>query len=199
MKDDLDVLRVNPGDEITAVHHNLMVDAIGRRRLVGGPGVLVSQFDDHQLVRYTAPPAASVSTAWSPSLISAGSGDANPTGALAGVTFGQGLVNGIEPQIEGKNISDPACPPLLIQSYDQQFGDCLIYLQATLNISSHLISSATMIASATVPAWQAWTALKLIAVANQNGQITPVTYFNQGFAASNVKSNGLFQSWWWAI
>ncbi len=193
MKDDLDNLMVKPGDPVRAEDHNALVRAVGRRHLRGGPGVKVIQLDTVTLVSYDAP-SKDYYYPWMARWVPVPKSPGEYT-----FRFIAGLVNGLEPtDSEGNLLSEKDFT--LSPKFDTTSNDCLIYLQVIIDPARHNITDATMIATDKKPAWEPWTAYKLIAVANQKSMIiTPATYFNLGFKASNVKSTGIFTSWWWTI
>ena len=192
MNDDLDVLMVKSGDPILAKVHNDTVWAIRRRKLKGGKGVKVQQLDNCQIVSYHATPVV-ITTAWKPS------GDTTEDGK-PGVRLSQGLVNGIEPILGDykAKLSDPFAPVIPLD-FDQDTGDCGIYLKLTLAMDSWHISKATVIASVGVPDFKPFTAYKLLTIANKAGSFNQRSFRDLGFAASNRKSSGVFKSWWWAL
>lgn len=189
MIDDLTRLEVRPGDDIRAEDHNALVRAISRRTIRGGKGVMVKQYDDHTAISYLAPRMI-IRHAWKPTMSSS---DGKPA-----VNFARGLINGIEPTIDKKKISDPDQKPLVLREFDRETGDCLIYAELRLDLQSWAIKQATMIASAKPPAFQPYTARKLIAIANEDGTVEPRCFFDLGFIASNRKSSGTFRAWWFA-
>jgi len=188
MSDDLTSLEVSIGDDIRAEDHNALVRAISRRRIRGGPGVLIKQFDDHTSISYTAP-RRSLRHAWKPSLTT--------YDGKAAVTFSKGLINGVEPTVGGFRISADNKMPLVIDEYDEDLGDCLVFAELDLDLQTWAIRSARMIASPTVPKFKPFTARKLIAVINEDGSVYPRCFFDLGFAATNRKPNGVFRPWWW--
>ena len=192
MNDDLQLLFVRPRDPVLAEDHNALIRALQRRQLRGGKGVKVKQLDSGQYVSYFAAPVA-ISTAWKPS------GDTTEDGK-PGVRFSQGLVNGIEPILGDykAKLSDPFAPVIPLD-FDQDTGECGLYLKLTLSIDSWLISKATVIASAGVPSFLPFTAYKLLCIANKTGSFNQRTFRDLGFAASNRKSSGVFKSWWWSL
>ena len=194
MIDDLNSLLVKQGDPIRAADHNGLVAAIRRRKIIGGPGVRVCRKDNGTTITYVAQNAISVTPPWRLSKTTTSTGK-------EALRFTKGLVNGYEPQIDGNDISDPASAPLEIPGYDKDLGDCLVYLQLSLDIRSWAISDVTVIASATKPDFKPFTALKLIGLVNQKSGIVPEAspVHNLGFASSNHKGSGLFTPWWWAM
>ena len=187
MTDDLSRLEVAAGDDIRAEDHNALVRAIGRRTIRGGKGVLVKHYDSHTAISYLAPRTV-LRHAWKPTMTSI---DGKPA-----VTFSRGLINGIEPTIDNKKLSDPDQKPLVLAEYDKDLGDCLIYAELKLDLQSWAIKEATMLASPTPPPFTPFTARKLIAIANEDGTVTPRCFHDLGFIASNRKSSGLFRAWW---
>jgi hypothetical protein len=187
MNDDLTRLEVRPGDDIRAEDHNALVRAISRRTIRGGKGVLVKQYDDHTAVSYLAPRTI-IRHAWKPTMTSF---DGKPA-----VNFSRGLINGIEPMIDEKKLSDADQKPLVLSEFDKDLGDCLIYAELKLDLQTWAIKEAKMIASAKPPAFQPFTARKLIAIANWDGTVEPRCYFDLAFIASNRKPSGIFRAWW---
>jgi len=186
MNDDLTRLEVSIGDAIRAEDHNALVRAIGRRTIRGGKGVLVKRYDDHTSISFLAPRQV-IRHAWKPTL--------NTAGEYPAVSFSRGLINGIEPKIGEKLLSDPARPELELKEFDTDLGDCLIYAEVTMNLVWE-ISSIEMLATPEPPPFEPYKARKLIAIANVDGTVVPRCFFDLGFAATNRKPSGLFRSWW---
>jgi len=187
MNDDLGRLEVAAGDDIRAEDHNALVRAIARRTIRGGKGVMVKRYDDHTAISYLAPRTI-VRHAWKPTMTSL---DGQPA-----VTFSRGLINGIEPTIDNKKLSDPDQKPLVLAEFDKDLGDCLIYAELKLDFASWAIKEAKMIATATPPPFTPFTARKLIAIASSDGTVSPRCFHDLGFIASNRNSSGIFRAWW---
>lgn len=187
--DPLSNLLRSPGEEILAEDRALLVREMERRTIRPGSGVRTRQFDTALIVSYDGGGTESFPHSWKPR------SDYTSSGKPA-VRFSQGLVNGIEPVIDGKKISDDESDPLEISEYNDA-GDCLLFVELTLN-SSWQIEKAEMKAYAN-PEWIAWTARKLIAIAQEDGRIIPRARFDFGFYASERKPSGSFRQWWWAI
>jgi hypothetical protein len=193
MTGDLDALLVNAGDDIRAEDHNGVVRAIRSREFRAGPGVLIRDLGTHRLISYRGAPRTAVNHAWKPRR-------ANLDDGREGVRFARGLVNGIEPVIGKKKISDPECEPLLIPGYDvDDMGDCLIYVELTLDLQTWQVKKAEMAAYSKRPAFKPFTARKLVAVANIDNSLVPRAYFDLGFDSSQRKPSGSFKSWWRAM
>lgn len=191
MNDDLDPLMVNVGDEIRAEDHNKTVRAIRVREFRSGPGVRIRRLDTHSVISYYGSGRTVIAHAWKPR--SKYTAEGKP-----GVLFSRGLVNGIEPVIGEKKISDDQCEPLEIPEYNDA-GDCLIYVELKLHLQSWAIERAAMVAYAVRPEGKPFTARKLIAVAEVSGRIVPRAHFDFGFDSSQRRPNGTFKPWWRAL
>lgn len=189
MSDDLDALMVSGGDDIRAEDHNGVVREIRRREFRAGKGVRIRRLDTHVIISYDGGTQTVISHAWKPRPGFSGAGN-------AGVLFSKGLVNGIEPVVGEKKISDEECEALEIPEYNDA-GDCMLYVELKLN-SFWQIERAEMKAYAK-PEWKAWTARKLVAIAQEDGRIIPRARFDFGFYASERKPSGSFRQWWWAL
>jgi hypothetical protein len=189
ISDSLQHLYVHPGVTVLAEHHNALVRELERRQILAGNGVRTRQLDSGIIISYSSAGGNGVSHAWQPS---AGlSRDGKPC-----VSFSKGLVNGIEPKIGEMKISDDECVPLEIPEYNDA-GDCWLFVELKLN-SFWQIEKAEMKAYAK-PEWKAWTARKLVAIAQKDGGIEPRARFDFGFYASERKPSGTFRQWWWAM
>jgi hypothetical protein len=188
MNDDLDALFVRAGDPVLAEHHNAVLRAIQRREFRSGPGVMIRQLDTHRIISYLDNSTTVVNHAWKPRAATSKDGK-------AGVLFARGLVDGIEPVIGEKKISDPECEPLLIPGYNDA-GDCLLVVELTLDLQTWQVKKAEMAAYDKRPEFKPFTARKLIAVAQEDGRIDPRAHFDLGFDASQRKANGKFKPWW---
>jgi hypothetical protein len=154
--------------------------------------VLIKQYDTHQSVSYYGAPMTVVNHAWKPRR-------ETRTDDKEGVLFNRGLVNGIEPSIDGKLISAPECVPLAIPGYDDDSGECLLYVELTLSPDSWQPTKVEMAAYAKRPDAKPFTARKLVAIASIDGGIEARAYFDFGFDASERKTSGRFKSWWRAM
>jgi hypothetical protein len=192
ISDSLQHLYVAPGQRVMAEDHNALVRELEKRQLVAGNGVLTRKTESGIIVSYYGNAASAVQHPWLPS--PAQTKDGKP-----GVRFVRGLVNGIEPKIGEKKISDTASEPLLIPGYDEETGDCLIYVELKLDLQSWAITEAGLAAYKQRPEFKPFTGRKLIAIAQQDGSIVPRTRFDLGFATSQRKPSGLCKQWWWAI
>ncbi len=188
MNDDLDPLMVNVGDDIRAEDRNGVIRAIRRREFRAGPGVRIRRLDTHSIISYYGAPQTVISHAWKPRAGFTSDGK-------SGVLFSKGLVNGIEPVIGEKKISAEDCDPLAIEEFNDA-GDCMLFVELKLN-ALWQIEKAEMKAYAK-PEWRAWTARKLVAIAQEDGRIVPRARFDLGFYASERKATGAFRQWWWA-
>lgn len=192
MNDDLAELFVNVGDDIRAEHRNGVIRAIRRRQLRGGKGVLIKQYDTHQTVSYYGAPQTVIAHAWKPRR-------ATRTDEKEGVLFGRGLVNGIEATCEDKLVSDADCVPLAIPGYDEDRGECLLYVELTLDPDTWRATETKMAAYAKRPDFQPFTARKLVGIASIDGGIEARAFFDFAFDSSERKASGAFKPWWRAV
>ena len=189
ISDPLSYLLRSPGDDILASDRAGIISEMERRTIKAGKGVRTLQLDTAILVSYDSAAPQSFPHSWKPQPSYTQSGK-------AGVKFARGLVNGIEPVVGEKKISDKEVEALEIPEYNDA-GDCWIFVELKLN-SFWQIEKAEMKAYAK-PEWKAWTARKLIAVAQEDGRIIPSARFDFGFYASQRKPSGAFTQWWWAM
>jgi len=192
MNDDLDPLYVHPGDEIRAESRNGVIRAIRRRQLRGGNGVRLTQRDTHTTISYHGSGPTVVHHAWKPRR-------ATRTDGREGVIFTRGLVNGIEPLVGEKKISDADVEPLVIPGYDDDMGECLLYVEILLDPQSWRAVQATMAAYSKRPDAKPFTARKLVGIASIDGGIEARAFFDFGFTASERKANGTCKPWWRAL
>jgi len=189
ISDSLQHLYVQPGVTVLAEHHNALVRELERRQILAGNGVRTRQLDSGIIISYSSEGGNGVSHSWQPSV-------ATTEGGKPAVRFSRGLVNGIEPKIGALKISDKESDPLEIPEYNDA-GDCWLFVELKLN-SFWQIEKAEMKAYAK-PEWKAWTARKLIAIAQKDGRIEPRARFDFGFMSSQRKPSGAFQQTWWAM
>jgi len=189
ISDSLQGLYVQPGETVLAEHHNAMVRELERRQIMPGNGVRTRQLDSGIIISYSSEGGNGVSHAWQTSAATTKEGK-------PAVRFSRGLVNGIEPVIGEKKISDDTSDALEIPEFNDA-GDCFLFVELKLN-AFWQIEKAEMKAYA-APEWKAWTARKLIAVAQKDGLIIPRARFDFGFMSSQRKPSGAFTQWWWAM
>ncbi len=189
ISDPLSHLLRSPGDDILAEDRALLVREMERRTIRPGNGVRTRQLDTALVVSYEGGGVTSFPHAWKPRA------DYTSSGKPA-VRFSRGLVNGIEPVIGEIKMSDDTSEALEIPEYNDA-GDCLLFVELKLN-SFWQIEKAEMKAYAS-PEWKAWTARKLIGIAQEDGRIIPRAHFDFGFSSSERKPSGAFRQWWWSI
>jgi hypothetical protein len=187
--DPLSYLLRSPEDAILAEDRTALIREMERRTIRPGNGVRTRQLDTCVLVSYEGAGGTSFPHSWKPRADFTSSGK-------PGVRFSRGLVNGIEPVVGELKISDDTSEPLEIPDYNDA-GDCMLYVELKLN-SFWQIEKAEMKAHAK-PEWAAWTARKLVAIAQEDGRIVPRARFDFGFSSSERKPSGMFRQWWWAM
>lgn len=189
MISELRLLEVLPGEEARAEHMNRLSAEIARCKLRGGPGVRVRQLDTHQVVTYHAP-RRTISHAWKPT--SARTSEGKP-----GLRLQRGLVEGIEPKVGNKRMSDPDSDAVMIPGYGET-GDCLVYVEVRLSSALWTIQEVTLAAYAEPPPATPFVGRKLVCIAEQTGALVARAFFDFGFAATDRKPGGRFKAWWWA-
>lgn len=117
------------------------------------------------------------------------------------VTVGFGLVGGIEPQIDGKPISEsdelnnPPALKVLPSDFDQQ-GRCRLYFKVSLN-KDWTLKEVTAVASSTLPEAAPYTGYKLLGLLTKTG-VVQCAKRNLGHATSERRDNGNAKHWFWA-
>ncbi len=193
-------LIVSKGDKLTPKLWARMLRWVERNMAIRGD-VLSVQTASGRIIRGRGTGGASdVSHPWQMTL----SGP-DQNGNYA-VTFLRGLVNGVEPTIDGTPIGQADqngnYPALTVTPAN--FGPdrlARIYVQCFLD-KTYVVLSAKMIALATTPTALPWTRFKLIGflVTDSAGSVTvqQMAFFNLSMAVPAKETNGLAGTWWGA-
>lgn len=127
-------------------------------------------------------------------------------GAVTYVSVGFGLVQGFEPQIDGRGITVPDAggdvPQLLVKASDfGTDGKARIYLEVTSGKAWN-ITGVAVVALAKTPPKTAWKGYKLLGLLVKDGdsiRTIQAAKRSLGYATSDRKANGFARHWFWAV
>jgi hypothetical protein len=195
-----DSLFVRPGQEIEARHHNELV-RLAEQLTIQRSGLRGRQMPDGFTPRVEVSQTISAEHRFTLAVEDGGDGKLL-------LSWSQGLIGGVEPVIGEKKISeldDQTGQPPKFEVTPDDFGDdgrCLVYFQIEVDHISFLAVKVTPAAFAKKPGATAWMAFKLAGILAKDGDgaVTayPRLFFDQGFAASEKKSSGMFRAWFWS-
>jgi hypothetical protein len=207
MMGSLTQLRARPGEEVTAAKWNALVRAVERLTPLRRPGVLRREMPDGILTTYRPRGGAKAGggTVSYPFKVQLVTGDVR-----AQIRMRLGFIGGLEASIEDKPFMRPdetgeaplyTVPDEAWSEIGGGWQRALLYLRAELSPSFYLVKVIPE-ARAAAPGREDLKAWKLVAVLMRQGKDgTPVfqqmTFFNQGFAASERRGNR-FRPWFWA-
>ncbi len=190
-------LRKRPGQPVLAEDFNALLDWVQRVEVRGGPGLRVSRT------------AAGTFITVVPSPLAVGGGvfevqvTAGPGGGQA-VRVGRGLVEGIEPVIDGVPLG--ADPAPLLELPRPEAAEGYVYLQGELESPGWRLRRVVVAFRTTPPAAEPWRAWKLVAILRRAGQgegarwekALQAVHFNMGHYAYGRRPTGRARHLWFA-
>lgn len=191
--DGLDRLLVTQDADAAALQR--LDAAIARQNRLPGRGVRVRSYPWGRITNYDGQGGAGDSVIFAPSVARAGDDFQ--------ITWQKGLINGVEPTIDGQPISKPledtGKPPFFtVTSGDfGDAGECLVYFRTTLD-DGWFVKTIEPIAAGQTPPGQPRTFDKLALILYPDGTFWRALKMNVGFISINRKSNGEAQHIPWA-
>jgi len=175
---------------VRAEQWNALLDWLRASQIIGGENVLVSRSPYGTYVQ--ARPSGVASRGAGAFAVGISSRDG---GQVA--TVSRGLLEGVEPRIEGLRISgadDPQQTPPTLALPTPEAAEGYLYAEVTLSPVSWRAESATIIFSATPPGALEWRAYKLLAILRNSGGAWQIAHqavcFNLGLYSYGRKASG---------